>query len=89
MGSAVETNQHLTESSAHSFVVKVWCEDSPQDSEQGPAWRGKITHVVSGRQGYVTSCGELAAFITTFLTGRKTELPMLCRLCQRLVGFPS
>ena len=89
MGIVGKTEQKLTESSAYAFVVKVWYEDSRQDSDHMTAWRGRITHVVSGRYRYVTCCGELAAFITDFLTGQKTELPMLCRLCQRIIGFPA
>lgn len=52
------------EPTAHSFIVKVWSEEP---AEGTVIWRGRITHVPSGRATYITHLGELARFITPYL----------------------
>lgn len=52
--------------STHSFVVKVWLSGS--EHADGPvAWRGRITHVPSGRQRGVRDLAELGAFVAPYL----------------------
>jgi hypothetical protein len=54
------------EPNTHSFVVKIWREESePEDA--CTTWRGHITHVVSGERRYLQSLGEVTAFIETYL----------------------
>jgi hypothetical protein len=55
-----------SDSSTHSFVVKIWLEQ-PAD-ETGPArWRGHITHVPSGHRRYLTTLTDVAGFIAPYL----------------------
>lgn len=50
----------------HSFVVKVWLEDTAE--EAGDAlWRGHITHVPTKKRQYVQSLDEISAFIGGYL----------------------
>jgi len=50
----------------HSFLVKVWL----VDPERGPGrsgWRGRITHVPTGRHRHFATMNGLASFITRYL----------------------
>lgn len=50
----------------HSFVVKVWL--NGQTPQSGRAtWRGRITHVPSGRCRYFTETADVGDFITGYL----------------------
>ena len=71
------------EPNTHAFVVKVWREDGA-DTARGAAWRGHITHVVSGQRRYVTSLGELDRFIAVYLVALRIRLPLRWRICQWL-----
>lgn len=54
------------ETTAHSFVVKIWAEE--RDDETGQVrWRGYITHVPSGERRYFEQLELMAAFIEPFL----------------------
>lgn len=50
----------------HSFVIKIWLEESAEESGQA-VWRGKITHVDSGERHFVKSLDEISAFLTLYL----------------------
>ncbi|MCP4428739.1 MAG: hypothetical protein GY803_30000 [Chloroflexi bacterium] len=50
------------ESSAHSFIIKVWREENDR-----PAWRGHITHVPSGERRYLQELNGIIAFIIPYL----------------------
>jgi len=54
------------ESNAETFVVRVWLEGTG-DSEGPRAWRGHVTHVMSGDRRYVESFDAIAAFIADHL----------------------
>ncbi|MCI0520636.1 MAG: hypothetical protein L0Z70_10340 [Chloroflexi bacterium] len=49
-----------------SFIVKIWLEESLDEPEQ-IRWRGRITHVPSGKQQYFLSLSECAVFIREHL----------------------
>jgi hypothetical protein len=56
----------LPENSIHSFVIKIWLEETA--AEAGRArWRGHITHVATGQRHYVNSMGDLPAFVAPYL----------------------
>jgi hypothetical protein len=56
----------LYESNTHSFIVKVWLEESVEEAGQA-TWRGHITHVPSGERRYVENLSEITAFIVLYL----------------------
>jgi len=50
----------------HSFIVKVWLA-GPEDETGRCMWRGRVTHVPSGRDRYFLELAELTGFITPYL----------------------
>jgi hypothetical protein len=55
-----------SESTTHSFVVKIWLEEEG-DAVAPARWRGHITHVPSGRRRYLSALSDIAAFIAPYL----------------------
>jgi len=76
------------ESGAQSFIVKVWVEDG--NGEAGySAWRGHITHVLSGKLHYIKNLDEISDFIVPHLEEMGVKLGMRWRLRRwftRLMG---
>jgi hypothetical protein len=50
----------------HSFVIKIWLEDSDDSSHQAK-WRGQITHVGDQEKRYVESLHDITSFIRGYL----------------------
>ena len=46
----------------HSFIVKLWLEETVEEAGQ-VTWRGHITHVPSGERRYVEDLNGITAFI--------------------------
>lgn len=61
---------YLAESSTHSFVIRIWLEETLQETPW-PTWRGHITHVPSGRRRYLQDLNELIAFILPYIEEMK------------------
>ena len=61
------------ETITHSFIVKVWLEETIEQSGQAK-WRGYITHVPSGRRQYLESLDGVADFITGYLESMGVKL---------------
>jgi hypothetical protein len=55
----------LYETNTHSFIVKVWLEETAEASGQ-TIWRGHVTHVHSNKRRYVKSLDDIAAFIAAY-----------------------
>ena len=56
----------LVEFSTHSFIVKIWIEETA-DETNNPLWRGHITHVPSGSRRYLNSLNGMRSFIKPYL----------------------
>ena len=63
----------LFETTTHSFIVKVWLEESAHESNQA-LWRGSITHVLSGKRRYLDDLQDIFAFIASYLEAMGVEL---------------
>ena len=50
----------------HSFIVKLWLEETIEETGQ-ILWRGHITHVPSGKRCYLKDLEEIPAFIAPYL----------------------
>jgi hypothetical protein len=61
-GGAMESIQPNT----HSFVVKVWSEETGEASPT-VVWRGQITHVPSGEQRSIHELSEIGVFVAPYL----------------------
>ena len=71
---------HCFESKTHSFIIKIWLEEV--DRVEGAKWRGRITHVPSGIQGYVEDLSGITNFIRPYLEQMSVKLGAL-RLLRR------
>ena len=67
----------------HSFVVKLWLEETVEESGEA-VWRGRITHVASGKQYYVTELDSIAVIIAPYLQEMQVDLGPRWRLGQWL-----
>ena len=56
----------LFESDIHSFVIKIWLEESAAEAEE-VIWRGQITHVPSSKQGFFMNLNDIPLFIMPYL----------------------
>ena len=56
----------LSEAHTHSFIVKVWIEETVKEAGQA-IWRGHITHVLDDERYYIQDLDEIAAFIVPYL----------------------
>ncbi len=54
------------ESNTHSFVVKIWLEETDERSE-APTWRGHVTHVPSRNRRYVDDLQGVIDFIAIYI----------------------
>ena len=57
------SNMQLFETSTESFIVKIWTEEDHNST----AWRGQITHVLSGEQQRFNSLDEIERFMLPYL----------------------
>lgn len=59
--------QRLFEDNTHSFIVKIWLEETTERADHG-TWRGRITHLPSGEQRYIKDLDGILAFVAPYLT---------------------
>ena len=76
----------LLESTAHSFIVKVWLEESEGKSSQ-PTWHGYITHVPSGERRYVKTLAEIPDFIKQYINNAPVHGGLKSRVSSWLKWF--
>lgn len=50
----------------HSFVLKIWIEE-PTEKSGEVVWRGRITHVASGRRQFITRLNDISEFVWPYL----------------------
>ncbi|MEA3335569.1 MAG: hypothetical protein U9R25_06630 [Chloroflexota bacterium] len=60
------------EGNAHSFIVKIWLEETAEEAGQAH-WRGRITHVPSGTYRYVQRLEDISAFIIPHIRAMGVE----------------
>jgi hypothetical protein len=54
------------EQEAHSFLIRVWHENRPSETEMGE-WRGWIDHVQSGQRHYFRDTREISSIVGQYL----------------------
>lgn len=57
-----------TESKIHSFIVKVWLEETAEEAGEAK-WRGHITHIPGNERRYIEDVNDIAVFIAPYLEG--------------------
>ena len=75
----------MEETDTESFVVKVWLEETVEESGQA-RWRGHVTHVSSGNRRYVESLSGIAAFIRPYLERWGVKFGIFQRLCLLMLN---
>lgn len=80
---------NLLETTTHSFVIKIWQEETATAARQGK-WRGKITHVGSHEHGYFEDLADIPRFIAPYLgqsvSGSRRSSSLLQKLRSCLGG---
>jgi hypothetical protein len=56
----------LPESNTQSFVIKIWLEETVEESGRA-LWRGHITHIPSGERSFIKDLREISSFISPYL----------------------
>jgi hypothetical protein len=74
---------NLFESTTHSFIIKIWLEETLEEADQA-VWRGHITHVPSGRREYVKDLDEILTFIMPYLEKMGVKFGAYWRIKQAL-----
>ncbi len=57
----------VPEAHTHSFVIKVWLEETSEEASQ-IIWRGHITHVPSGVRRYFQELVVISDFVQSYLS---------------------
>jgi hypothetical protein len=80
---AEEIGSDLIEFINHSFVIKIWLEETPEETNN-PIWRGHITHVPSGERNYIQDLNGITNFLRHFLEKLGIKLSPIWLLRNRL-----
>ena len=64
----------LPETSVHSFVIRVWLEETIDEAEE-PKWRGHITHVPSNQRRYFDSLEDIKPIVKSYLDKDGSRYP--------------
>jgi len=73
----------LLESNTHSFIVKIWLEETVEEAGQA-TWRGHITHVPSGDRRYLKDLDDISNFVVPYLDRMGVKLDIRWRVRQWL-----
>ena len=79
-------SKDLSESTLHSFIIKLWLEVEGGKGEP-TAWRGYITHVPTGDRRYLTSLSDITTFVREYLNGAHAAFHSKSRTRQWLRSF--
>lgn len=72
----------------HSFIVKIWLEDSSEETGRA-RWRGLITHVPDGHRKYVEQLSDVTLFLVPYLRSMQVPLGLRWKLWQWMFGRDS
>ena len=68
----------------HSFIIKLWLEQAPEEKADSATWHGHITHVPGGERAYLKDLGGVTAFITPYLEESGVRVSTPRRFARRL-----
>jgi hypothetical protein len=63
---SMSKDQEMYEGNTHVFMVKIWLEESVDESGRA-VWRGYITHLPDGERRHIQDLDEMFDFIITYL----------------------
>lgn len=73
----------LVETTTHSFIVKIWLEESVADTGRA-TWRGHITHVPSRERRYFDDLNDITLVIAPYLEAMSVKARLSLRMRQRI-----
>ena len=76
----------LFEFSTHSFIVKIWIEETA-DETSNPLWRGHITHVPSGSRRYLSRLDGMRSFIKPYLKSMGIKFGLYWQLRHQITRW--
>jgi hypothetical protein len=76
----------LVELSTHSFVVKIWMEETATETKN-PLWRGHITHVPSGSRRYLGHLNGIISFVKPYLKAMGINFKLRFYLLNQIKGW--
>jgi hypothetical protein len=76
----------LYESNTHSFIVKIWLEETVEEDGRA-TWRGHITHVISDKRRHLKELDEITAFIRPYLEQAGVDFGLQWRIGNWLARF--
>ena len=65
----------LPESSTHSFVIRVWLEETADEAKR-PKWRGHITHVPGNQRRYFDDLEDIKQIVKSYLDKTDFDIPI-------------
>ena len=68
----------------HSFIIKLWLEQAPEEEAESATWHGHITHVPGGERAYLKDLDTATAFITAYLEAYGVRFSTSGRFTRRL-----
>jgi hypothetical protein len=68
----------------HSFIIKLWLEQAPEEEAGSATWHGHITHVPGGERAYLKDLDGATAFITAYLEAYGVRFSTSGRFTRRL-----
>lgn len=78
----------LFEKYTHSFVIKIWVEETAEEADN-VVWRGRIIHVADNKKGYFQDLDDISVFIWPYLNGMGVKASGMRRLRYWLNKFLS
>ena len=67
----------------HSFIIKLWLEEAPEEKADSVIWHGHITHVPGGERAYLKDLDSATAFITAYLEAYGVRFSTSGRFARR------
>ena len=71
----------LPEANTHSFIIRIWLEESDPDAARAE-WRGHITHVPGGERLYLDDLARIRWFIVPYLEQMGIRPPIAWRVAR-------
>lgn len=78
-------NLDLFETSIHSFVIKIWLEETA-DENASNLWRGHISHIPSGEKRYIQNLNEMMFFVFPYIEEIGIKIPLKWRIAKLVKG---
>ena len=78
-------HNELFEAHTHSFVIKLWLEETADEAERS-VWRGHIDHVPSGKRRYIANLEDVPLFMMPYLQEMQVETGLCWRMRNWLMN---